>query len=58
MKWFHIITRVGDRRIIECKFLWFPKRIGNQTRWLERASYDQEYVRGMPYDFWKDSKWI
>ena len=30
----------GDERIIT-KFLWFPVSIGNETRWLERASIKQ-----------------
>lgn len=30
---------------VKTKFLLLPKRIENQTRWLEKASYVQEYQR-------------
>lgn len=34
--------RVGDKQYVT-KFLWFPMRIGDETRWLEKAMYVREY---------------
>jgi len=39
-------------RIIKHKFLIFPKTIGNETRWLECASFECELVRY--YKFWSN----
>jgi hypothetical protein len=33
----------GETRIVK-KFLFFPKKIGKETRWLEFASWVEEYV--------------
>lgn len=51
-----------DSRIKE-HFLFFPKKIGNEWRWLERTKYKQsyEYIPGHG-DFlplgWIDKEWI
>ena len=34
--------KVGDT-IIVSKFLWFPKSINREWRWLEKASYKRKY---------------
>ncbi len=34
--------RAGSFRVIK-KFLWWPLKIGEETRWLETASIKQEY---------------
>ena len=33
-----------ETRVVR-KFLWFPKKIGKETRWLEFASYEQIYYK-------------
>jgi hypothetical protein len=33
---------IGQERIIK-KFLLFPKEIKNEVRWLEQATYKEEY---------------
>lgn len=43
---------VRDRRDV---FLWLPKRIKDQTRWLERASW-QEYYDSMIG--WIPERWL
>lgn len=50
----------GDIRIIK-KFLFFPKKIEDETRWLESAYIVQEYIRyqvewSINYT-WKDISW-
>lgn len=44
------------------RFLWLPKTIGLETRWLEFATWNEEYVRGSNVsacgDFWKVTHWI
>jgi len=35
--------KVGNERIID-KFLWFPKVINNELRWLERARVVQQVI--------------
>ena len=36
------ISKVGDKKIVT-KFLWFPKKINRETRWLEKATWEEEY---------------
>jgi hypothetical protein len=42
------------------KFLWFPKRINHETRWLEVASWKSILTtftfRGQSY--WRDVSWV
>lgn len=47
-------------------FLLFPKRIGNVTKWLIFAEWEEELTIGaeipeygipMPFDYWKAVKW-
>ena len=46
-----------DRRK-KTKFLLLPKRIGNETRWLVRASYWQRYNKIYPQNKkWVDISW-
>lgn len=59
---------IGDERIIT-KFLWFPRTIMEETRWLEVASFRQrarccetdclDYEDGGCYcnRYWLDSAW-
>ena len=42
-----------DRRI-KTGFLILPKKLDNEWRWLERASWEQEYYDG----FWWSDHWI
>lgn len=42
---------------------WLPRRIGNETRWLEWATFEQWYVvedRGWDgvVSWWKDERWV
>ena len=36
------------------KFLWFPKTINNETRWLETASFDVRRWKGTTGTIWED----
>jgi len=46
-----------DRRTIT-KFLYFPKCINNEWRWLETASLVQIYInRNLASDGWYNIKW-
>ena len=45
------------------KFLWWPKRIWNETRWLERATWREEYLKiwdggDWYYEEWRKNEWI
>jgi hypothetical protein len=52
----------------KCKFLWFPKTIGKETRWLELALWEEEYKNHYGYnqyqkamcafETWTPTKWI
>jgi hypothetical protein len=44
----------GDKRIKK-GFLFFPKVINNETRWLEFAEWEQKYVVD---NAWISTKWI
>lgn len=58
---------LGDRRH-KSSFLLFPKRIGKETRWLERATWTQEWITEWRYghgavpirfqvDLWRNIMW-
>jgi len=56
----------GQRRC-RTKFLWLPKKIGDEWRWLERASYEQKVVAvdvggsmewGKYKNMWCATQWI
>lgn len=62
MRWKKEQYDFTDTRIKE-HFLFLPKRIGNECRWLERAKYKQiyEYNRagdGSLFLMWADKEWI
>lgn len=50
---------LGDERII-IRFLWFPKIINNELRWLEMATFKQKYQQGGLLEplFWCDTSWL
>lgn len=43
-----------DDKRIKTKFLLFPKTIWYETRWLERAAWEQRFIFGC----WCDIKWV
>jgi len=51
-------NKCGKKRIIH-KFLWIPKRIEDEMRWLEFATFEQEVYS---FDNWETGelvyKWI
>ena len=56
---------IGDERIVT-KFLLRPRKIGNETRWLERANIKQRVCTWTAADEfgimtvygWKDIEWL
>lgn len=46
-------TKKGDSRIIT-KFLFLPRAIAGETRWLEKATWKQEYWGVV----WLDLCWV
>lgn len=41
------------------KFLWFPKRIGDEVRWLEVASWERIYRVSLDRGgYWDNRKWV
>lgn len=55
---------IGDQRIIK-KFLWLPKAIGNEVRWLEKVKIKQELRQYVildehfhPSNRWEDLEFI
>jgi len=67
--WWEYQTRdwqQGDK-VIRKKFLLFPKTVNKELRWLEKASWEEEYVRetfrgfdGYCYirRYWRKNKWL
>jgi hypothetical protein len=49
--------RSGDIRVVT-RFLFFPKTLGGETRWLEWAKITQVFL-GLRYGsgWWEDSSW-
>ena len=68
MRWYHENPDVCDKRIV-VRFLWMPTRIGDETRWMERAEIEQEFRRyfqlvpempngGCFVVGWRDARWL
>ena len=57
MRWKTKLYSPGDERIVT-KFLFLPKRIGEDTRWLEWAKIRQEVIVGMGYLTTRDVEFI
>jgi len=57
MKWKTKLYSSGDERVVT-KFLFLPKRIGEDTRWLEWAKIRQEVIVGMGYLTTRDVEFI
>ena len=67
--WWEEINReeqVGDIKI-KSRFLLFPKTINGELRWLEKASWEEEYVRETFRGFdnhvymrfcWRKNEWL
>jgi len=52
-------TQYGDRRVVR-KFLWFPKSLLDETRWLEFAYIEERFEDGFgfSYDIKTLYKWV
>jgi hypothetical protein len=54
MRWLNEpVARIGDVRQIQV-FLWLPRRIGDETRWLERVWIRQVFEAGGWDTYWRD----
>ena len=51
MRW--LSPKAWDERLVT-KFLFFPLKIREECRWLERATFKQRYLS----DCWTDVEWI
>lgn len=49
----------GEIRLIT-KFLWFPKCLDGETRWLETATWEEKYSLSGHFkdDGWYATRWI
>ena len=71
MGWRSRARELGARRT-KCRFLWWPKTIGGETRWLEHAEWEQVWAEYLSWDCgpgapalgpitrvgWRDVKWV
>lgn len=55
MRWNNVRPKTDETREAT-KFLWFPKEINREIRWLEKATYKQVYC-GAAIG-WHDLWWI
>ena len=57
MKWFD--PKDGDRRI-KCRFLFFPMKINAENCWLEKAKWEEKFVKknSCHYGYWHKLKWV
>lgn len=59
MKWYTKREPYEGMIIFKSRFLWLPKRIGNQSRWLEKATWAEKYIwNGKVGKHWSPVKWI
>ena len=62
MKWKTKLYASGDERVVT-KFLFLPKRIGEDVRWLERVKIRQQSYKGLgdwglPQLEWEDLEFV
>ncbi len=55
MQW--SLPKFGTIRI-KSAFLFFPKEINHVTKWLETATWSQEYFCGHKRTYWRDQGWV
>lgn len=48
--------KYGDRRTVT-RFLWLPRKMGDEWRWLEKSSWTQEY-QIFVYEDYDMGKWV
>ena len=54
------IPKEGDKRIVRV-FLFFPRKLEGEWRWLEMATIEQMYVETILYDYGMphpDGRWV
>jgi hypothetical protein len=57
MRFHHEARKEGDKRIVR-RFLLIPITIGDETRWLESASFVEEWQKPEFYDgMWVPVEW-
>jgi len=56
MKWNSKEYKSGDTRVIS-RFLFFPRSINGECRWMERASIKQKLERNWVDSVWVDISW-
>jgi hypothetical protein len=53
---------LGEIRVIYRRFLWLPKYINGEIRWLERASWSEKYISVGSYEYqvvkWMKLAWV
>ena len=57
MRWEKEKLYLGKKREVE-KFLWFPKEINKEVRWLEKAKWEESYCFGFDGNAWYPSHWL
>lgn len=60
MRWIRckeLLYQHGEYRILD-KFLWWPRCIENEYRWLEQASIHQRMFSVEKTGWWEDIAWI
>jgi hypothetical protein len=50
------VPKDGELRVVR-KFLWRPRRINNEWRWLGCEQITQKYCRGVNMGWWVDRWW-
>ena len=50
MRWRKAPTKIKPATRIKKRFLWWPKKIGEETRWLEIAEWKEQWIE---YDYCK-----
>ena len=58
MRWKSERPSQGDIKFKRNRFLWFPKKIGNEVRWLEKASWSDQYHYNWSEGYWISEKWL
>jgi len=57
MRWTNYLPTEGDKRI-RTSFLLWPKTIKQETRWMEKATWEEIYEPGLDWCQFIPVRWI
>ena len=58
MRWRKRYYSIGQTRF-DRGFIWWPTNLDGDVRWLERADWEEMYLKGRFWGYtWKKTRWL